>query len=84
MVQVTLLGLALSRAVLPVKGYFLVAIGFGTVDRYEILRPLNCVYSGQKAFAPLAIKVEKHAVAQLVEPILLIIFARKTQSKVEK
>ncbi|MHC5763793.1 DUF6444 domain-containing protein, partial [Nostoc sp.] len=39
--------------------------GFGRVDRCEILRPTDCVYCGQKAFATVAVKVEKHAVAQL-------------------
>jgi transposase len=39
--------------------------GFGRIDRYEILHPTDCVYCGQKAFARLAVKVEKHAVAQL-------------------
>jgi transposase len=53
--------------------------GFGRIDRYEILRPTDCVYCGQKAFAPLAVKVEKHAVAQLVErPIEIVEYQRHT------
>lgn len=53
--------------------------GFGRVDHYEILRPLNCDYCGQKAFAPLAVKVEKHTVAQLVErPIEVVEYQRQT------
>ncbi len=53
--------------------------GFGRVDRYEILRPLNCVYCGQKAFAPAAVKVEKQSVAQLVErPIEVVEYQRHT------
>ncbi len=35
--------------------------GFGRIDRYEILRPTDCVFCGQKAFAPVAVKVEKHS-----------------------
>ncbi len=47
--------------------------GFGRIDSYEILRPLNCVCCGQKAFASMAVKVEKHSVAQLVErPIEIV------------
>lgn len=53
--------------------------GFGRVDRYEILRPLNCVYCGQEAFASVAVKVEKHTVAQLVErPIEVVEYQRYT------
>lgn len=53
--------------------------GFGSVDRYEILRPGNCDYCGQKAFASVAVKVEKHAVAQLVErPIEIVEYQRHT------
>ena len=53
--------------------------GFGRVDRYEILRPTDCVYCGQKAFAPLAVKVERQAVAQLVErPIEIVEYQRHT------
>jgi transposase len=53
--------------------------GFGRVDHYEILRPEDCVYCGQKAFAPVALKVEKHAVAQLVErPIEIVEYQRHT------
>ncbi|BAT56556.1 Transposase IS66 (plasmid) [Nostoc sp. NIES-3756] len=53
--------------------------GFGRVDRYEILRPSECVLCGQKAFAPLAVKVEKQAVAQLVErPIEIVEYQRHT------
>jgi transposase len=52
--------------------------GFGRVDRYEILRPSDCAYCGQKTFAPL-VKVEKHAVAQLVErPIEIVEYQRQT------
>ncbi len=35
--------------------------GFGRVDRCEILRPSDCVCCGQKAFAAVAVKVEKQA-----------------------
>ncbi len=53
--------------------------GFGRVDRYEILRPTDCVYCGQKAFTHEAVKVEKHAVAQLVErPIEIVEYQRQT------
>jgi transposase len=53
--------------------------GFGRVDRYEILRPEDCVYCGQKAFASVAVKVEKQAVAQLVErPIEVVEYQRHT------
>lgn len=45
----------------------------GGVDRYEILRPEDCVYCGQKAFATVAVKIEKQSVAQLVErPIEIV------------
>ncbi len=51
--------------------------GFGRVDRFEILRPTDCVYCGQKAFAPVAVKVEKHTLAQLVErPIEIVEYQR--------
>ncbi len=53
--------------------------GFGRVDRYEILRPLNCVCCGNKGFASVAVKVEKHSVAQLVEnPIEIVEYQRQT------
>ncbi|RCJ14468.1 transposase [Nostoc sp. ATCC 43529] len=53
--------------------------GFGRVDRYEILRPEDCIYCGQKAFATVAVKVEKHCVAQLVErPIEVVEYQRQT------
>ncbi|MHC5748728.1 MAG: IS66 family transposase [Nostoc sp.] len=53
--------------------------GFGRVDRYEILRPGNCVCCGQKAFAHTAVKVEKQSVAQLVErPIEIVEYQRQT------
>jgi len=53
--------------------------GFGRVDRYEILRPTDCAYCGQKAFASVAVKVEKQAVAQLVErPIEVVEYQRHT------
>lgn len=53
--------------------------GFGRIDRYEILRPLDCVCCGQKAFAAVAVKVEKHSVAQLVEhPIEIVEYQRQT------
>jgi transposase len=53
--------------------------GFGRVDRYEILRPGNCVCCGQKAFAAVAVKVEKQSVAQLVErPIEIVEYQRQT------
>lgn len=53
--------------------------GFGRVDRCEILRPTDCVYCGQKAFAHTALKIEKHAVAQLVErPIEIVEYQRHT------
>jgi transposase len=53
--------------------------GFGRVDRYEILRPEDCVYCGQKAFASVAVKVKKQAVAQLVErPIEVVEYQRHT------
>lgn len=41
--------------------------GFGRVDRYEILRPENCVYCGQKAFAAVAVKVEKQTYPGLIK-----------------
>ncbi len=53
--------------------------GFGRIDRYEILRPIDCIFCGHKAFAPLAVKVEKQAVAQLVErPIEIVEYQRHT------
>jgi transposase len=53
--------------------------GFGRVDRYEILRPTDCAYCGQKAFTAEAVKVEKHSVAQLVErPIEVVEYQRHT------
>ncbi|MFN6449850.1 MAG: DUF6444 domain-containing protein, partial [Nostoc sp. DedSLP05] len=53
--------------------------GFGRVDRYEILRPTDCVCCGHSSFAPLAVKVEKHTVAQLVErPIEIVEYQRHT------
>ncbi len=53
--------------------------GFGRVDRYEVLRPTDCVYCGQKAFASVAVKVEKQTVAQLVErPIEIVEYQRHT------
>ena len=53
--------------------------GFGRVDRYEILRPSDCIYCGQKAFAAVAVKVERHSVAQLVEcPIEIVEYQRHT------
>jgi len=53
--------------------------GFGRIDRYEILRPTDCIYCGQKAFATVAVKVEKHCVAQLVErPIEVVEYQRQT------
>lgn len=53
--------------------------GFGKVDRYEILRPTECACCGQRTFAHTAIKVEKHAVAQLVErPIEIVEYQRHT------
>lgn len=53
--------------------------GFGRVDRYEILRPEDCVYCGHKAFTTVAVKVEKHSVAQLVErPIEIVEYQRHT------
>ncbi|MHC5772121.1 MAG: IS66 family transposase [Nostoc sp.] len=53
--------------------------GFGRVDRYEILRPTDCLCCGHKAFAPVAVKVEKHTVAQLVErPIEVVEYQRHT------
>lgn len=53
--------------------------GFGRVDRYEILRLSDCICCGHKAFAPLAVKVEKQAVAQLVErPIEIVEYQRHT------
>ncbi|YAF99516.1 MAG: IS66 family transposase (plasmid) [Nodularia sp. CChRGM 3473] len=53
--------------------------GFCRVDRYEILRPGNCVCCGQKAFAAVAVKVEKQSVAQLVErPIEIVEYQRQT------
>lgn len=53
--------------------------GFGRVDRYEILRPEDCVYCGQKAFAIVAVKIEKQSVAQLVEhPIEIVEYQRQT------
>lgn len=38
--------------------------GFGRVDRCQILRPKDCVYCGQKAFAHTAVKVEKQSVGE--------------------
>ncbi|MEH2290963.1 DUF6444 domain-containing protein, partial [Nostoc sp.] len=53
--------------------------GFGRVDRCEILRPTDCVYCGQKAFATVAVKIEKQSVAQLVErPIEIVEYQRYT------
>jgi transposase len=53
--------------------------GFGRVDRYEILRPTDCACCGQKAFAHMAVKVEKQSVAQLVErPIEIVEYQRQT------
>jgi hypothetical protein len=53
--------------------------GFGRVDRYEIISPTDCVYCGQKAFASVAVKVEKQTVAQLVErPIEIVEYQRQT------
>ncbi|MHC5747871.1 MAG: IS66 family transposase [Nostoc sp.] len=53
--------------------------GFGRIDRFEILRPTDCVCCGHKAFATFALKVEKHAVAQLVErPIEIVEYQRHT------
>jgi transposase len=53
--------------------------GFGRVDRYEILRPEDCLYCGQKAFATVAVKIEKQSVAQLVErPIEIVEYQRQT------
>jgi transposase len=53
--------------------------GFGRVDRYEIIRPTDCAYCGNKAFAAVAVKVEKHVVAQLVErPIEIVEYQRQT------
>ncbi|MBE9008585.1 IS66 family transposase [Fortiea sp. LEGE XX443] len=53
--------------------------GFGRIDRYEILRPTDCAYCGQKAFTAEAVKVEKHSVAQLVErPIEIVEYQRHT------
>ncbi|BAY91235.1 MULTISPECIES: IS66 family transposase [unclassified Tolypothrix] len=53
--------------------------GFGRVDRCEILRPSDCVCCGQKAFAAVAVKVEKQSVAQLVErPIEIVEYQRHT------
>lgn len=53
--------------------------GFEKVDRYEIFRPSDCVYCGQKAFAPVAVKIEKQSVAQLVErPIEIVEYQRYT------
>jgi len=53
--------------------------GFGRIDRCEILRPTDCVYCGQKAFVSVAVKVEKHTVAQLVErPIEVVEYQRYT------
>jgi transposase len=53
--------------------------GFGRVDRYEIISPTDCIYCGQKAFASVAVKVEKQTVAQLVErPIEVVEYQRHT------
>ncbi|MBE9008417.1 IS66 family transposase [Fortiea sp. LEGE XX443] len=53
--------------------------GYVRIDRYEILRPSDCVLCGHKAFAPLAVKVEKQSVAQLVErPIEIVEYQRHT------
>lgn len=53
--------------------------GFGRVDRFEILRPEDCLYCGQKAFATVAVKIEKQSVAQLVEhPIEIVEYQRQT------
>ncbi len=35
--------------------------GFGRIDRYEILPPTDCLCCGHKAFAPVAVKVEKQS-----------------------
>ncbi|MEA5564368.1 IS66 family transposase [Anabaena sp. UHCC 0399] len=53
--------------------------GFSRIDRYEILRPSDCVFCGHKAFAAGAVKVEKQAVAQLVAcPIEVVEYQRHT------
>jgi transposase len=53
--------------------------GFSRIDRCEILRPTDCAYCGQKAFAPAAVKVETRTVAQLVEhPIEVVEYQRYT------
>ncbi|MFN6453009.1 MAG: IS66 family transposase [Nostoc sp. EfeVER01] len=53
--------------------------GFGRIDRYEILRPSNCVCCGKKEFTAVAVKVEKQSVAQLVErPIEIVEYQRHT------
>ncbi|OUL29692.1 IS66 family transposase [Nostoc sp. 106C] len=53
--------------------------GFGRIDRFEILRPTDCICCGHKAFACVAVKVEKHTVAQLVErPIEIVEYQRHT------
>ncbi|MFN6480546.1 IS66 family transposase [Nostoc sp. DedQUE07] len=53
--------------------------GFGRIDRFEILRPTDCICCGHKAFASVAVKVEKHVVAQLVErPIEIVEYQRHT------
>lgn len=42
-------------------------IGFGRVDRYEVLRPQLCLQCGSQAFAEVPVGVQVQQVAQLVE-----------------
>jgi transposase len=54
-------------------------IGFGRVDRYEILRPIRCSCCGQTEFSHEPVKVETQLVAQLVErPIEIVEYQRQT------
>jgi len=53
--------------------------GFGRVDRFEILRPLECRCCGQKEFRSQPIKIETQQVAQLVDrPIEIVEYQRYT------
>ena len=54
-------------------------IGFGRVDRYEILRPEQCSCCGGSEFRDSPVRVERQQVAQLVErPIEIVEYQRQT------
>jgi transposase len=53
--------------------------GFGRIDRYEIVRPSDCVFCGHNSLSRVPVKVEKHTIAQLVErPIEIVEYQRYT------